>query len=327
MIRDIYKHRIVIVDDLEFNVAMLTQCLENAGYEVYSASSGEQGLELIDEVRPDLALLDVKMSGLDGFELCRQLRCRTRGDRLPVILVSALTSMADKTRGLHAGADDFICRPVEPELVLLRVQAMLRTRSVFDRLDARIEELEETQRRLKLSADTDPLTGLHNQRFLDCFMDRELQRAVRYESLVSMVLIDVDRFKRFNDTHGRATGDIVLTSLARILKNSIRSVDLAVRTERDEFVVVLPETGHPEAAGVGERLRTTVEKHLFQDESGIELPAVTVSAGIATAPASGRRLPDLTRVAEGRLHDAKTNGGNRLVTDELVAAGVGMRHS
>ena len=143
-------------------------------------------------------------------------------------------------------------------------------------------------------------------------MDRELQRAVRYESLVSIVLIDIDCFKRLNDHHGHATGDIVLQNMAVILENSIRSVDLAARTGGDEFVVVLPETGHPEAAIVGERLRSNVEGHLFHNDDGIELPAVTISGGLATAPGSGPGLSELMAVADRRLYEAKTSGRNRI---------------
>jgi len=309
------NRRILVVDDVATNVRLLSGYLSREGYRVSVASDGEEALRSIEQLQPDLILLDVMMPGIDGFETCRRIRADEATRHIPVILVTALNELDHKVRGQEAGADDFIAKPFDRDELIVRVRSMLRIKALHDRLNQKIAELESAKIRLRRLADTDALTSLYNKRYLQEGLRIEVARSLRYKNPLSMLMVDVDHFKEINDQEGHPTGDSVLQQLATTLVNGVRGIDLVARYGGEEFAVLLPETTESGAALVAERLRNTVERQRFLDDQGEPLHPVSISVGIASLDARLESSEALIKAADDALYEAKRLGRNRCFAD------------
>ena len=303
---------VLVVDDVGTNIRLIEAHLAKAGYRILTARDGEEALSRIEEDAPDLVLLDVMMPRLDGFDTCSRIKNDPETQHIPVILLTSLNSIEDKIKGQAAGADDFITKPFERVELLLRVESMLRIKALHDQLTEKIAELEGAKRRLRHLADTDGLTLLYNKRYFDHYLATEVSRAKRYARKLSIVMLDIDHFKQFNDTHGHPTGDALLEQLATLLTRSIRRIDCAARYGGDEFALILPETPQPGAETVARRLHAVVESYRFMDPKGSPLDTVTVSVGAATFPDDAGGIEALIEAADRRLYRAKQGGRNRV---------------
>jgi len=302
---------ILIVDDDEETRSFLRAVLECDGHLVHEASSGVEALSALEVHRPHLVLLDVMMSGMDGFAAVQAIKSRP-GPFLPVILLTGLDDPASRERGIAAGADEVLGKPAHPVELRLRVRAMLRIQHLAG-------ELHQANRRLQLLARTDELTRVRNRRGLRSTLAREFHRAQRYGAPLSLLIFDIDRFKSVNDTHGHATGDAVLRRVARALKEGLRQVDVVGRSGGEEFVVVCPETPGLEAVLVAERLRKLVAQVRVDTPFGGEL-GVTVSCGVATLGEVPAADPDaLLAQADEALYHAKSLGRDRVVQARRAA--------
>jgi two-component system, cell cycle response regulator len=304
--------RILVVDDHPDNVEIIDARLSSRGYRIDSASNGEEALAKVRESPPHLILLDVMMPLLDGFEVCRRIKRDSSLPFIPIILVTARGETEDKVEGLDAGADDYLTKPIVfPELEA-RVRSMLRIKKLQDELDGKNRQLEEVNRQLRQLSITDGLTGLFNHRHVHELLREEFERSKRSEEPLGVAMLDLDRFKQLNDTHGHPTGDVVLAETARILKESAREVDMIGRYGGEEFIAILPGADEDDANHFAERVRSTVEEFIYRDE-GKEI-RMTVSAGVASAVAIELDNSDeLIKLADRALYQAKTNGRNRVV--------------
>ena len=306
--------RILVVDDSHDNVEIISTRLRFRGYEVEEAGRGEEALELVHKNPPDLILLDVMLPDLDGYEISRRIKNNVELPFIPIILVTARDSTQDKVAGLDAGADDYLTKPINfPELEA-RVRSMLRIK----RLQA---ELEEKNRELEQLSISDGLTGLFNHRHIQALLEEEFERANRSGDPISVCMLDLDRFKGVNDTHGHQIGDAVLVEMAEILRHTAREVDRLGRYGGEEFIVILPETGIEEAAVFAERVREAVQAHPFAESRGKPLN-MTISGGVAEYPHPLVNNPyELVKYADQALYQAKNAGRNRVIRgDELEAA-------
>ena len=451
--------RILVVDDQPANVRVLAARLEAEYFDVSCAYGGEEAISLARTEQPDLILLDVMMPGIDGYETCRRLKADTFTQHIPVIMVTALDQREERLRGLEAGADDFLTKPVDTITLFARVRSLLRLKGVLDELrtrdqtshisgatgealsqdilaahavvvspDARIgdrviaalpsfvtSELEtdpasaikciedgadiavvdltsdtfdglrvcarlraipktrnlpliavinpddvpcavkalelgvndfvhrpidrdefsvrvKTQLRRQQYADqlrhaiderlelavTDPLTGLHNRRFINARLNHAVDSANSGGAPVSVLLVDIDHFKRINDTLGHEAGDAVLRQFAGRLAGGLRALDIAARWGGEEFVVAMPGAGLAEARSAAERLRKSVSDTGFDLEDGSSVP-VTISIGVAQLNA-GETCQSLLRRADTALYEAKTEGRNRVEAAASAAA-------
>jgi len=310
------RRRILVVDDVAANVRLMTAQLIAAGHDVMTANNGEQALERIQCEAPDLVLLDIMMPGLDGFEVCRIVKDDPLSCHIPIILLTSLIGIEHKTQGQQVGADEFISKPIDTAELMLRVEAMLRIKSLHDELAAKIDELERAKRELRRLANTDGLTGLYNVRYLEQLLPREMGRAKRYDRELSLLMLDIDHFKQVNDRHGHRTGDVLLQQLAGLFVSSVRDIDVAARYGGEEFVLVLLETGSNDAAGVAEKLRRHVAESEFHDDRGQSIGPVRVSIGVATWPGDAAGTRDLLEAADRRLYRAKQGGRNRVVASD-----------
>ena len=202
------KSKILVVDDIPANIQLLDSHLSSIGYETITASNGEEALAKVDSERPDLILLDVMMPKMDGFETCKVLKANKRTDYIPIIMVTALNEMKDKLKGIEAGADDFITKPFNKLELLARVKSLLRVKNLHDQLQEKVKQLEMAKKRLSELAVTDGLTSLYNYRYFKGYLAQEIRRAKRHHSSVSLIMLDIDFFKNYNDTHGHLAGEI-----------------------------------------------------------------------------------------------------------------------
>jgi two-component system, cell cycle response regulator len=309
--------RILVVDDHPDNIEIIDARLSSRGYRIESASDGEEALEKVRQNPPHLILLDVMMPVLDGFEVSRRIKRDTSLPFIPIILVTARGETEDKVEGLDAGADDYLTKPINfPELEA-RVRSMLRIKKLQDELDRKNRQLEEVNQQLRLLSITDGLTGLYNHRHVHELLQEEHERCKRNGDPLAVAMLDLDRFKQLNDTHGHQTGDVVLADTARILRENAREVDMIGRYGGEEFIVILPEATEAAAVRFAERVREAVERHVFR--SGDKEIQMTVSGGVASASAPDLLQPDeLIRRADMALYEAKNGGRNRVVPSSTI---------
>jgi len=302
-----------VVDDIPVNIQLMQTYLSSVGYETIFARNGEEALIQVKDHQPDLLLLDVMMPKMDGFETCRLLKSNQETRYIPVIMVTALNEIEDKIKGIEAGADDFITKPFNKLELLARVKSLLRMKNLHDQLQDKIRQLEEAKERLRELAVTDGLTGLYNYRYFKEFLAQELRRAERHHSNVSVVMVDIDFFKNYNDTYGHLAGDEVLRILGQLMRENIRSIDLAARYGGEEFALVLPETNKKAARFVADKIKSLVEEYPFRNEETQPNGNLTVSMGVATYPTDGKAMEDLINRADQWLYQAKAGGRNRVV--------------
>ncbi|MCG8608096.1 diguanylate cyclase [bacterium] len=301
---------VLVVDDVPVNIQLLSTYLSSEGYFVISAKNGLEALDQIKKNRPDLVLLDVMMPKMNGFEVCEIIKSDKETKFIPVIMVTALNELQDKIRGMNAGADDFICKPFNKLELLVRVRSLLRIKSLNDALSEKVIELQRAKEELRQLAITDGLTSLYNYRYFQEQLLQELNRARRHNLQVSLVMIDIDHFKHYNDTHGHPAGDLILKQIASLLKSNIRNIDLASRYGGEEFALVLIETNKSSAGIVAEKIRKLVEDQSFEQEESQPNGTLTISTGVATFPEDGDDFDQLVSNADQRLYRAKQAGRN-----------------
>lgn len=294
------KHRILIVDDAATNIEILNEVL-GAEYDSLFAMDGATALRLAVEQEPDLILLDVVMPGLDGHEVCQRLKADPRTKGIPVIFISGLSDVADEAKGLEIGAIDYITKPFSPPIVRARVRNHLQLKRYQDMLE-------------RLSV-LDGLTGIANRRRFDEAIDHEWLRARRLGTTMSLIIIDVDCFKLYNDNYGHAAGDECLKQVARVLAEGVRRPsDLVARYGGEEFVVIMPETDAAGAIVIAETLRRAVLALALPHAFSLAGDVVSVSVGGATVVPAHQAYgtDELVKLADARLYEAKNAGRNRV---------------
>ncbi len=293
---------IVVVDDDELHLKIVSKLLVAAGYQVSTFPSCERALATIKNENVHLAILDVVMPGLSGLEGCSLIK-RFEGF-IPVILMSARGETRERVAGLERGADDFLSKPIQNEELLARVRAMLRIKYMHDMMA-------ETRKRLEQISTTDELTGVYNRRYLQRRLREELKRAIRYREPLAVAMLDIDKFKSINDTHGHDVGDIVIATLAQRLQKQVRETDVVARYAGDEFFLILPNTHFSGALTVAERVWHAVRGTPAATRIG---PVkMTISMGVALYPqAAVSDHEDLMRHADEALYKCKENGRDQI---------------
>lgn len=292
------RPRLLVVDDNPANCYLLQQMLGDE-HEMLMTDDGEHALELCLRDAPDLVLLDIEMPGLDGLQTCRRLKTNPATASIPVIFVTSHDSPASEAEGLSAGAVDFISKPVRYEGVRARIGKHLQLKAQADRLRAMAYE--------------DALTGVFNRRYFDQLLQFEGRIARRTRQPLSLILIDIDRFKSCNDLHGHAYGDRCLRDVAEALGRALRRPqDMLARYGGEEFACVLPGTARDEALRTAEYLRREVEAAAIGHPRALA-QVLTVSLGVATRVLDAHDPVDaLIEEADWRLYEAKALGRNRV---------------
>ncbi len=293
------RSKILVVDDVPANIKIISAILKHE-HDIIVATNGMTALEIARLELPDLILLDVMMPNMDGFEVCARLKSDIRTNDIPVIFISAMNEVEDEARGLEAGGLDYITKPVNPAIVRARVRIHLELKRQRDLLE-RISMI-------------DGLTGIANRRRLDDVLGREWRRCHRSGSPLSLILVDVDFFKNFNDHCGHLAGDECLKKVAAAMAGQIRrAADLVARFGGEEFTCLLPDTGPDAAHAMAVRLRDAVTALAIEHPQSVTAHYVTISLGVATLiPDDGDQSARLIDIADRGLYWAKQNGRNQI---------------
>jgi diguanylate cyclase (GGDEF)-like protein len=316
---------VLIVDDDAALVEHVRQGLTPYGYRFREARDGAQALSAIREHRPDIILMDVEMPGLGGVEVCRIIKANSGEGGfgfIPVILMTARQA-AGKVEGLELGADDYLVKPFDMMELGARVKSMLRLKALQDALVEKNRELDKANKELARKREellalsrTDPLTSLYNRRYFEERLQEEFARARRYRAPLSLAMLDVDFFKRINDTYGHPFGDEVLRAVAQVTRARLREVDLLARYGGEELIALLPETSPVDALRACERVREAIEALQLDysgPDGGKQVVRCTASLGLASLPSPSLQTPeDLLRAADECLYAAKGAGRNRV---------------
>jgi diguanylate cyclase (GGDEF)-like protein len=297
---------ILIVDDMVTNIEILGGIL-NDEYEVLFATSGRDALEIAQQQFPDLILLDVIMPDMDGYQVCHELKLNERTKDIPVIFVTANDQEEDESKGFEAGVVDYITKPVSPSIVKARVRIHL--------------ELKGHRDYLKVLSTIDGLTRIANRRKFDEALEMEWKRSRRNQAPLSLIMLDIDFFKNFNDHYGHIAGDECLRQLARgISEVCKRPADLFARYGGEEFVILLPETDFTGACMVAKMVQNKIEALRIPHGYSEAAEYVTMSIGAVTLVARDDATQyDFINGADGMLYAAKQNGRNQIKARDLTA--------
>ncbi|HEC14841.1 MAG TPA: PleD family two-component system response regulator [Rhodospirillales bacterium] len=295
------RQKVLIVDDEPINIEILSEILD-ADYDIYFATDGKTALEVATGENPDIILLDIMMPEMDGFDVCRRLKADPQTRDIPVVFVSAKNQVADETQGLEIGAIDYLTKPISPPIVKIRVKNHL--------------ELKRHRDSLRRLSTMDSLTGIANRRRFDEYLESEWNRAQRNKTTLSLILMDIDFFKSFNDNYGHGAGDDCLKRVAQCLAGTlVRPADLVARYGGEEFVCILPETPSDGAVKVAEDLLNDVRRLGIAHEYSDTAAYLTMSMGcMSVKPGGGSSPRKLAEAADKLLYEAKETGRNLVVS-------------
>ena len=313
--------RILIAEDDSVSGLVLQKTLEKLGHNVSAVENGVQALLAAEEGQFRLIISDWMMPEMDGLELCQRLRGREDAAYAYVILLTAKDQKEDRELAMASGVDDFLIKPMDREELEARLRVAQRILSMQEDLEQRQVELEYLHAELKVKNDrltalatTDGLTGLKNHRHFQETLQQSCTFAHRQNLPVSVVMIDVDFFKQYNDTYGHPAGDEVLKSIAEILSENARNYDLAARYGGEEFVILSPGTDEEGGRLLGERVRAAVSAHSWP------LRPITVSVGVSTHIPLSSEGPRLVGEADTALYNSKRSGKNAVSHFEDLSA-------
>lgn len=292
------KNKVMIVDDDKINLSYLNHLLGD-DYTIYSIRDPKEVTTRAVEYLPDLILLDIVMPEMSGYEVLAELKSSEETRSIPVIFMTGLNDSGNELKGLELGAEDYITKPFTDGIVKIRVEKQIKI----------INQM----RTIEYLSMIDQLTGIANRRSFDQHFYKVWWMAVRSKSLVSLMMIDVDSFKIYNDTYGHQQGDTALQVVAGILKRTIlRATDFVARWGGEEFAVLLPMTDSAGAMIVAESIRSNAEKEIIYTQDGIAT-SITVSIGLNTVtPTTDDSMERFISDADNALYTAKKEGRNRV---------------
>ena len=305
-----FSHILIVEDDVK-DVKLLQRHLVSPDYSVDVACNGTKAIDAIGRQSYDLVLLDILLPDFDGFEICRRIKQMDHARDTQVVLITCLSDIENKIRGVELGADDYLVKPIDPRELQARVKVLLKKKHYLDNLHSHYEKALN-------SALLDGLTGLYNHSYFKRFLELEIKRSQRQGHATSLLMIDIDNFKQINDSLGHKVGDEILQDVGRLIKESIREIDVAARYGGEEFAVVLPYGGGQSVKKVGERIRALIEDQTFTVQGNGEGRRVTVSVGGAIFPDNADTADSLIESADSMLYKAKREGKNRVLTCEAT---------
>lgn len=307
---EVMKHSILILDDSNFNLEILKRQLGGI-FNVITATDADQGIRIAAEKKPSLILLDVMMPKINGYDVCRIIKGCDDTKNIPVLFLTSRSETEDKVEGLEVGGDDYITKPYNVSELIARINVHIRLKEAQDTLKQLLEEKNRLIEQLEMLSLHDGLTGVYNRKYLESYLEKSFDGCERYGLDLSVIITDIDHYKRVNDTYGHQVGDEVLKRFVNRLSANIRKADVLARYGGEEFVIISKNTGIEGAAALAEKLREAIQEKPFQvEEYSINL---TASFGIAALRCSNYTSPtQIIRDADMCLYRAKNLGRNRV---------------
>ena len=297
---NLMKNSILIVDDEKSNLLVLNGIL-NQDYTLYLARDGKEALERANEYMPDLILLDILMPGMDGYETLEKLKSSHKTKDIPIIFITGLSNVEDQVKGLGCDVADYITKPFSRQIITLRIRNHMKI----------INSIHEIER---LSM-TDQLTNIPNRHYFNSQLEAAWKLSVRTRQSLSIIILDIDHFKKYNDIYGHQQGDVALREAACIMAKSLhRASDLIARYGGEEFIVLLPDTCVKGALKVAERMRSNIEEaEILHWSAKFDLTKLTISLGVnSLTPKHEDSIDIFISCADDALYMSKNNGRNRV---------------
>lgn len=310
-------NKVLVVDDDASILGVIAEVLEDEGYIVYTASSGEEAVELLGENVFALVMSDIRLPGMNGVAVLEHVK--QVSERTNVIMITSHASLETSIDSIKKGAYDYLLKPFEDLSLISNAAKRAVDAFNFDversqlirSLKLSNQELERANERLHGLAIRDGLTDLFNHRHINEILDEQIRISALEDSSMSLIFVDVDKFKEFNDEYGHHHGDIILRELAALMRENVRNKDFVARWGGEEFVVLSPNTDEADAMRLAESLRRVIAEHEFiRDSREFDLP-ITISAGVASTH-SHKSKAALIEAADAALYEAKENGRNQV---------------
>jgi len=292
--------KILIIDDDAGVRDSMQEFIKDSGYDIYTASSAEEALELLKSEIVDVVITDIMLTGMDGLELTDLIK---HNYDIDVIVMTGYSEKFSYEDAINKGASDLVFKPVRYRELMLRLKRVLKERQLSIDRAKMLKTLEKL-------AITDGLTRLYNLRHFYKQLELEIDRCNRYGHSLALLLLDIDHFKKCNDTYGHLEGDKVLVRLGQIIKVCLRTMDSAYRYGGEEFTIILPETTGQEANNVAERISASVESERFSTEAGVDF-SITISIGV-TEYFKEEQLSTFIHRADQAMYKSKAKGRNRI---------------
>jgi len=293
---------ILLVEDDAGSGKLITEYLSTVPCNIIRVQSGEEASAVVSKRCIDIMILDVLLPGMNGFEVCAEIKGKEESMPIQVVMVTSLSDTQSKLRGIEAGADEFLVKPVNKEELRVRIRALLKKKAYLDRLRSGMDTALH-------AAITDRLTGIYNHGYFKNFLELELNRAMVRNHSMALLMIDVDDFKRFNDEYGHPCGDKFLQIISKLIKENVREIDFVARYGGEEFAVALPYADVHAAGRIAKRLLDAIRDH--DDIPFAPGARLSASIGISICPDHALTPEELLRTADCALYKAKRNGKNQ----------------
>jgi len=299
--------RILIAEDDVTSRILLKSMLTKSGHEVIATVDGAEAWEVMQlPDAPHMAILDWMMPEMDGLDVCRRIRSLETDQPPYIIMLTTKGEKADIVAGLQAGANDYLAKPYDTGELRARIDVGRRLIEMQEILAGKIEELRESEKRYRELSIIDDLTALYNSRHFYAQLKNEIERAIRYDQPLTLILLDLDDFKAFNDAYGHIEGDRVLSRFGQVVQRCLRQTDSAYRYGGEEFTLILPMTTSAEGLVTAERIRTEFKKEIFSPEPDQDI-YLTLSIGFAQYRHQEEMKSFVSRVDQ-LMYQAKNNG-------------------
>lgn len=300
--------KILIVDDNPANIRVLAEMLKDR-FSVLAANNGTRAIKIAQDYGPDIILMDVIMPELDGFETTEELKNNRKTEEIPVIFITAKNDVDDIVKGFSVGGCDYVTKPFNQEELLARLNTHLELKKSKELLKKYISDLENKNDELDKMSKTDYLTGLANRRFMMERIKEELARKERNGSNMSILMCDIDHFKKINDSYGHEVGDLVIKEVTNNINKILRKYDVVSRWGGEEFLILLPDIGNKEACIIAEKIRKQIENTKIVDQK-IEC-RVSITIGV-TEYDEKVSISDNINNADEALYQGKNAGRNKI---------------
>ena len=309
--------KILVTDDSQIDRLIIQRYLLSMEHKVLLAEDGEQAIHLFQEQSPDLVLLDIRMPGMDGYQVVKKLREIEQGWS-PILFLSSSIDADSFAKGINAGADDYLHKPIDKVILKAKLHAMERLVAMRKQLLEVTHKLAEEKDKIKRIANQDGLTEIANRRFLDQILKQEFRRHRRSQKTLGIIMIDIDFFKSYNDYYGHLPGDDILRLCAKKMSELVcRAGDLVARYGGEEFCVILPDTDLKGAESIAEVLRTGIEGLAIARDDLKNWKHLTISLGVSSIkPDQNDTVEKLLNAADQALFQAKQSGRNQVCVAE-----------